>query len=235
MLDKILLEKFNRFPREGKTKEEVYLSLLKDGWMVDDINDCFLALHYEEQEKNRKENLQKRTITIIATVGAVLIGAGIFSFVASNWQHMTKVIKVLILLVTMLTSYIAGWALKEKYNYEKLGESFMFLGLIVYGASIFLIAQMFNVRANWPDGLILWMFGSILLTLATDIFLFNYLTVILGSIAFIGHPFVIFGRYLSHDPFLLTSSFLLLMSTVVLFWVAFHVRKKVKKEVDEIY
>src|SRR3989339_69350 len=124
---------------------------------------------------------------------------------------------------------------KEKYNFKKLGEALLLLGLITYGASIFLTAQMFNVRANWPDGFILWMFGSIALTLATDIFLFNYLTVILGVIAFIGHPIVIFDRFSSHDPFLLTSSFLLLVSTITLFLIAFFIRKKVKISEEEYY
>lgn len=235
MLEKSLLEKFKSFPKEGKTKEDIYLSLLQQGWRVDDINDCYLDLQYEEQEKDRKDNLQKRTISIIAVIGAVLVGAGIFSFVASNWEHMDKVVKVLILLTTMISAYTGGWFLKEKLGFKRLGEALLFLGLITYGASIFLVAQMFNVRANWPDGFLLWMFGSIALTLATDIFLFNYLTVILGMIAFIGHPIVIFGRFFSHDPFLLTSSFLLLFSTIALFAIAFFIRKKVKIEENDLY
>ena len=235
MIDKNSLEKIKKVIKDGRAKEEIYVALINHGWKVNDINEYFVEIDHEKQEEHRKENLQKRTVSIIAIIGAILIGAGIFSFVASNWQHMPKLLKILILLITMLFAYTGGWFLKEKYNFKKLGEALLLLGLITYGASIFLTAQMFNVRANWPDGFILWMFGSIALTLATDIFLFNYLTVILGVISFIGHPIVIFDRFSSHDPFLLTSSFLLLVSTITLFLIAFFIRKKVKISEEEYY
>lgn len=235
MINQEWLGKIKAVMEAGKTKEEVYLSLLNQNWKVDDINEYFVDLEIEKKQATEKDDLQKKTILIIVTVGAILIGAGIFSFVASNWEYMTKAMKVGILIVTMLVAYLAGWLAKEKYSFPRTGTALIMLGAITYGASIFLIAQMFNVRANWPDGFILWMFGVLALGYALESFTFFILAMPIGIAAFASGPFVIFDRFTGHDPFLLTSSFLLALATVVTFCAGFTMRKKVPEEFKKYY
>ncbi|MEK7069917.1 MAG: DUF2157 domain-containing protein, partial [Patescibacteria group bacterium] len=139
----------------GKSKDDIYKDLLTQGQTVDAIGEAFAFLNQASQ----KEDSQKRVTKIIAIIGAILVGAGIFSFVAANWQEIGKFFKILIILGSMLASYYGGWILKEKYHRVKTGEALILLGSIIYGAGIFLIGQMFNIRANWPDAFILWMFG----------------------------------------------------------------------------
>lgn len=215
---------------QGKPKEEIYKDLLGQGLTIEVIQESFNALAVEGE----KEDTSKRTIQIIVTIGAVLVGSGIFSFIAANWQEMTRPVKIGVILVSMLVSYGAGWSMKEKARLLKTGEALILLGSIVYGAGIFLVAQMFNIRANWPDGFILWMIGTIAMAFAVESYPLFYLAIPFGIIALVGHPFGIFTDF-GCNSFLLTSSFLLLVSTMITFVTGWIIRKRMPPELKEFY
>lgn len=230
MADPKLVEYVKASVSHGKPKEEIYKELLGQGWTIEVIEGCFNALTAEEE----KEDTSKRTIRIIVTIGAVLVGAGIFSFIAANWQEMARPVKIGVILVSMLASYSAGWYVKEKLNLSRTGEALILLGSIIYGAGIFLVAQMFHIRASWPDGFILWMIGIIAMAFAVESYLLFYLAIPLGVVAFVGHPFGIFTGF-GYNPFLLTSSFLLLAATIITFVTGWIIRKRMPPEFKEFY
>lgn len=226
--------------KQGLSKEEIYLETLKQGWKVEQIEKAFNPTTSPQAEPKHvepkhKEQTQKRVIQIIITIAVILIGAGIFSFIAANWQEMDKPLKIFIIVIAMLGSYIGGWFLKEKYSYHKTGEALILLGSLIYGAGIFLVAQMFHIRANWPDGFILWMIGTIGLAWVVESFPLYLLGVVLGIVAIVGHPFAIFQGFSGHNPFLLTSSFLLLMAAIITFITGWLIKKRLPKELKEFY
>jgi len=221
---------------KGKSKEEIYKELLGQGLGIDAIQDAFNQITTKEE----KEETQKRVIRIIVTIGVILIGVGIFSFIAANWQEMTKAVKVSIIVIAMVASYTGGWFLREKWHYKKTGEALLLLGAIIYGAGIFLVAQMFHTRGNWPDGFILWMIGTIVMAFAAESSSLFYLAIPVGIIAIVGHPFGIltfgiFGIFTGYNPFLLTSSFLLLTAAIVTFIAGWLVKKRMPPELKEFY
>ena len=215
---------------QGKSKEEIYKELLSQGTTIEAIQASFNSITSEKE----KEDIQKQTIRIILTIAAILVGAGIFSFIASNWQEMTQPLKIGVILIAMITAYSLGWYFKEKMNFLKTGEALILLGSIIYGAGIFLVAQMFNIRANWPDGFILWMLGTIAMAYAVESFPLFYLAIPLGVVAIIGHPFGIFTSF-TYNSFLLTSSLLLIMATVVTFVIGWEVRQKMPEEPKDFH
>lgn len=230
MADPKLVEYVKTSLTQGKPKEEIYKELLGQGWTIEVIQESFNTLTAEEE----KEDTSKRTIRIIVTIGAVLVAAGIFSFIAANWQEMTRPLKIGVILVAMLISYGAGWHMKEKLNLLSTGEALILLGAIIYGAGIFLVAQMFNIRANWPDGFILWMIGTIATAFAVESYPLFSFAILLGAIALFGHPFGIFSGF-GYNSFLLTSSFLLLAAAIITFAAGWTVRKKMPPELKGFY
>ncbi len=230
MIDQKVVDYIKTSLAQGKTKEELYKELLSQGWTIEVIQENFNAICTEQE----KEDTSKKTIRIIVTIAAVLVGAGIFSFIAANWLEMTKSIKIAIILIAMIIAYGAGWYLKERSELLKTGEALILLGSIIYGAGIFLVAQMFNIRANWPDGFILWMIGTIAMAFAVESYPLFYLAIPLGIIAIVGHPFGIFTGF-GYNSFLLTSSFLLLVATIITFATGWIVRKKMPPELKEFY
>jgi len=229
MVDQKLIEYVKGSLAQGKSKEEIYKELLNQGLTIEAIQYCFESYTAEEE---KKDNL-KKVIRIIVNFGAILIGTGIFAIIAANWAETPRVGKIGIILVSMLASYVSGWRLKEKLNSPKTGEALILLGTIIYGAGIFLVAQMFNIRVNWPDGFILWMIGSIVMAFAIESYLLLYLAVLLGFIALIGYPGTFIGFGLGHNSFLFTSSFLLLIATVLTFMTGWKIRKKILPELKE--
>lgn len=229
-MDQKVTDYINTSLAQGKTKEEIYRELLNRGISVEVIQASFNANTATEE----KEDTQKKTIRIILTLAAILVGAGIFSFIASNWQEMTRLIKITVILMAMLTAYSLGWYFKEKMNLLKTGEALILLGSIIYGAGIFLVAQMFHIRANWPDGFILWMLGTIALAYAVESYPLYYLAIPLGVVAIIGHPFGIFTGS-GFNSFLLTSSVLLIVTTAVTFTTGWTVRRKMPEELKQFH
>lgn len=234
MIDQKIVDYIKNQLAQNKTKEELYKEFLNKGFSIEEIQENFNAIGDLHEHKHEKEDTSKKTIKIIVTIGAVLVGAGIFSFIAANWLEMTKLIKIGIILISMIVSYGAGWYLKEKLELQKTGDALILLGSIIYGAGIFLVAQMFNIRANWPDGFILWMIGTIVMAFAVESYPLFYLAIPLGIIALIGHPFGIFNEF-GYNSFLLTSSFLLLVATIITFTTGWIVRKKIPSELKEFY
>jgi len=206
---------------KGNTKEDIYRDLLAHGSTVEAIEKAFNS----ETESEKKEDMSKKTVHIIVTVGAILIGAGFFSFIASNWSGMPKAVKIGIILFAMIGAYASGWNMKKRATMPRTGEALILLGSIIYGAGIFLVAQMFNIRANWPDGFILWMLGTIAVGFTIELYSLFYLAMLLGVVSLIGHPVSIFGSF-GYNPFLLTSSLLLLVATVITFLAGRAIQKK---------
>lgn len=231
MADQRVTEYIKDSLQQGKPREAIYKELLSQGLKVNFIQESFNSLTLGEE----REDTQKRTIKIILTIAAILVGVGIFSFIAANWRLMSKSSKVIVIMLGMVISYTFGWFFKEKRHLSKTGGALILLGAIIYGAGIFLVAQMFNIRANWPDGFILWMIGVLVLAFVADSFNLFYLAILTGIGSLVGHPWTIWRTLSGHDPFLLTSSLLLFLATVVTFISGVLMRKKLPPKLKEIY
>lgn len=218
---------------QGRSKEEIYKELLEAGNTLESIQEIFSQIESGEEKKD----IHKRTVNIMVIFGAILIAAGIFSFIAANWQYLPKISKILIIIISMLAAYGTGWFLSEKKGYVKTGQALYLLGSIIYGSGIFLVGQMFHIRANWPDGFILWMIGVLVMAFAIDSFILFYLAIPLGVVAIFGHPFNIFENILFgfNNPFLMTSSILLIITVVVTFATGMVIKKRVPPEFSEYY
>lgn len=102
-----------------------------------------------------------RAATILAMLGAVLFGAAVISFVAANWNAMSKLARLMLLLVTLWACYGgAAWLLRRQLS--MFAQAAVLGGVIVYGASIMLIAQMYHMEGNAPDAVLLWALGALL-------------------------------------------------------------------------
>ncbi|MCK9467678.1 MAG: DUF2157 domain-containing protein [Candidatus Absconditabacterales bacterium] len=94
--------------------------------------------------------------SIISLFGAILIGASVILFISSNWNEFGKWTRFLILNSFLIFSYIIGFVLYNYTNRKKTGTSIVFLGNIVFGASIFLVAQIFNIQSKYSNGILAW-------------------------------------------------------------------------------
>lgn len=121
-------------------------------------------------------------ITVLAAIGALLIGLGVLTFVASNWMYLTKPVKLVIIILLLILVNTAGVFVSKEFL--KTARSLHYIGILVFGAGIFLIEQMFNISINFNNSFLLWAIGTIIIgwylkdtavLLFTTILLFIYI------------------------------------------------------------
>lgn len=99
--------------------------------------------------------------SMFAILGAVLLGVGVITFFAANWQVMPKLLKLSVLFGTMWAAFAAaGWAKVREHGW--LSESMLLLGVLLFGANIMLVAQIYHIDAHYPDGVMVWSLGGLL-------------------------------------------------------------------------
>ncbi|MGE0268959.1 MAG: DUF2157 domain-containing protein [Candidatus Omnitrophota bacterium] len=132
--------------------------------MIDQILADKMLMDITEDKKERSSN---KLIVVLSTLGSLLLGIGAFLFMASNWMTLSSLAKVFLLIGGTAGSYYAGYVLKyEKANYPRVGNSLLFLGSLLFGASVFLIAQIYHVNANSHLLVLVWLAGIIPLVYA---------------------------------------------------------------------
>jgi uncharacterized membrane protein len=110
-----------------------------------------------------------RTISILAILGAILIGIGIILLIASNRQEfdISRGAKVALIMGSTVFLYLVGYVLKYELAFPRVGGAIIFLAAVFYGAAVFLIGQVYNVQANDPRLLLYWFVGVIPLAYIT--------------------------------------------------------------------
>lgn len=97
-----------------------------------------------------------------SVLGVLLLGSGVITFFAANWSVMPKLVKLLILLGGMWLAYGGAGYFLEKRESPQLGEALLLLGVILFGANIMLIAQIYHIDAHYPNGVLVWALGGLL-------------------------------------------------------------------------
>ncbi|MEQ1613033.1 MAG: DUF2157 domain-containing protein [Hyphomicrobiaceae bacterium] len=97
----------------------------------------------------------------LAILGATLICFSAMTFVAANWQEMSKLAKLLLLGFGTWSAYGAAVILFSRKQ-PMFGHAAVLVGTGVFGAGIMLIAQMYHMEGNPPDAVLMWALGALL-------------------------------------------------------------------------
>ncbi|PID83395.1 hypothetical protein CSB11_01220 [Candidatus Campbellbacteria bacterium] len=114
----------------------------------------------QDLEQQKKEKSSSRVIWVFSIIGSVLLGLGVILFMASNWSRIPDFGKIGMLVLGTFGTFFVGYYLKEqKKNYPKVGFSLIFLSAFLFGATIFLIAQIYHTQADEHSLVLLWLLG----------------------------------------------------------------------------
>lgn len=108
-----------------------------------------LSLYDKEQmvaTVPKKERKPFNVVQALSMYGAILVGLGLLSFIATNWSGMSRVSQFIFLLVGLFAFYGAGAKLEEKM--PKTSRSLYYIGAFFFGASIVLVGQMFHLTGE---------------------------------------------------------------------------------------
>ena len=120
-----------------------------------------LASRYGDSEEDGRPFALNRLSAAIVIFGAILVGLGVIAILAANWDAISDTAKIGVMVLATTTAYVAGWLLAYRFESPRTGIAVILLGAIIYGASIHLIAQAFNVEVNHPLLMSAWFFGVV--------------------------------------------------------------------------
>lgn len=114
-----------------------------------------LRSHYGEiKSVNKKWFL----IILFGVLGALLIGLGIISLIAHNWEELSRPVRaVLSLLPLVLGQILALWVLFKRPASHAFKEGTATFVSLMVGASLALISQTYNIPGDTADFILTWM------------------------------------------------------------------------------
>jgi len=84
-------------------------------------------------------------VTAVSIVGALVLAGGVVLLFASQWQTMPTWFRAGLIFAGILASYGGGYALIYRYDMQRVGSAFLLLGVLLYGAGLFLLAQIYSM------------------------------------------------------------------------------------------
>lgn len=99
--------------------------------------------------------------TVLAVLGAVLIGFAAMTFVAANWQDMARLFRLGLLVIALWGCYGLAGHLSVR-GLGAFAQAAVLAGVGVFGASIMLVAQMYHIDGHPPDAVLVWAAGALL-------------------------------------------------------------------------
>lgn len=120
-----------------------------------------------EPEQAARERTQTVFLFTLGGLAALLFGAAIMLLVGFNWNDIPTAGKLTIVFTGLVAVY-AGGAVSWRMKQRRAAEIVFFFAAILYGAAIWLIAQIFHMSAHYPDGYFWWAVGILPLVFILD-------------------------------------------------------------------
>jgi len=140
------------------------------------IDTSFYQQLSERYQFNTLETASRnRFLSILMSLGGILLGIGVITFVAANWQVWSREVRVALLLSLFVAVNAAGFYLwrippsrsknshpnlpATKGRNKLLGEGLLLLGALILGANMALMAQMFHIGGSSYGLFLAWGIG----------------------------------------------------------------------------
>lgn len=97
-----------------------------------------------------------------------MTGLGVILLLAANWDTISDMMRTILIIGATGLTYVAGyyWTY-QNLNYPKTGQALFLLGSMLYGASIFLLGQIYNLGGTFADAFLIWAIPIIFLAYTT--------------------------------------------------------------------
>ena len=146
-------------------------------WQAEGLIDTsFYQQLSERYQFNTLETASRnRFLSILMSLGGILLGIGVITFVAANWQVWSREVRVALLLSLFVAVNAAGFYLwrippspsknshpnmpATKGRNKLLGQGLLLLGALILGANMALMAQMFHIGGSSYGLFLTWGIG----------------------------------------------------------------------------
>ena len=127
-------------------------------WIEAGLLDAATADRLRAHELARAPEHTGRAAVLAFGFGSLLVSAGVFLFVAANWDLLSPWSRFGILVAVVAVLHVAG-AFGGRFS-PSLGTALHAAGTAALGGGIFLTGQIFHLQEHWPQALLLWAAGA---------------------------------------------------------------------------
>lgn len=155
--------------------------------LIDDLQYAQLSQRY--QFNTLDTAARNSFLMILVGLGSILIGLGVITFVAANWQLLPRVAKVLLLLSLFIGVNVAGFYLWKQpiEAQQRRGHGLLLLGALILGANMGLMGQMFHISAPFYQLLLAWGIGVLAMAYSLRLTSLGVLSIILVYFGYWGY------------------------------------------------
>ncbi|AFZ24453.1 putative membrane protein [Cylindrospermum stagnale PCC 7417] len=183
----MILDNFQR-----KLRQEA--QLWRDEGLISSSQHQQLADRY--QFNKLEAATRERFVFIVIGIGGILLGLGVITFVAANWQTWTREVKFILLMSLFLSTAITGFytwreptlakaeAKKSQEGKRILGEALLILSAFILGANLLLMSQIFNVSGSTSELFLAWGLGVLVMAYGLSINSLGVLAIVLVQIGY---------------------------------------------------
>lgn len=133
-------------------------------------------------------NARNNFAIILIGLGGVLLGLGVITFVAANWQAMSREWRSGLLFAALIGSNWLGFSLWQyTQRWQRLGQGMLLLGAFIMGANIALIGQIFHVGGALDGLFYMWSFGVLAMAYSLRFKPLGIISVILIGLGYWSH------------------------------------------------
>ena len=155
-------------------------------WLGDELAHWLAAGLIEQQRIDRILELyettsdsghRKRSVARFTLMGisAFLVGLAALLLVSYNWDALHWGTKLAMIFAAVTAAHAVGFILRFHAAAPRLSEVAFLLGCLLYGAGIWLVAQIFHLDSHYPDGVFWWAVGVLPFALFLDTALLHVL------------------------------------------------------------
>ena len=153
-----------RFASRLREEVEVWR---RDGTVTPEQADAILARYPADSPDYESARRRQALVVGLSILGAALVGLGVITFFAANWDDIPRSVKLGALLAGVLLAYGSGYLLWQRLGYTAVGIALVLLGCIIYGAGVHLIGQIYHISVDHPNLTAFWFLGVVPLAYIT--------------------------------------------------------------------
>lgn len=140
-----------------------------------DQSDRILTLYESPSDISARKGA--RAIFTLLGIAAFLIALAVLLMIGYNWEDLSRGVKLVVILGFIALTHPAAYYLRY-FRLARFGsEILFFLGCLLYGSGIWLVAQVFHINSHYPDGIYWWALGVLPFALALDTILHHLLLI----------------------------------------------------------
>ncbi|WP_038358422.1 DUF2157 domain-containing protein [Bosea sp. UNC402CLCol] len=107
-----------------------------------------------------REHAGFRLPALLGLFGGLLIASSVAAFVAANWEAIPRLVKLAMILAGIAVAFAVAYRL-QKAGSTGGADAATTCGVLIFGAGLALVGQMYHLPADWPGGAMLVALGAL--------------------------------------------------------------------------